>query len=124
MKITLLKPKLSFCIAFLLFFSIINISLAQTTFNWVGGADTNFYNVNNWDNTSIDFANAGSSTLIIGSANPNNPVQTGGYNGSSTSYRPNYFNTTENANFTISGNLIPWNSSYLNGLITDRKSVV
>lgn len=118
MKITLLKPKLSFCIALLLFFSIINISLAQTTFNWVGGADTNFYNVNNWDNTNIDFANAGSSTLIIGSANPNNPVQTGGYNGSSTSYRPNYFNTTENANFTISGNLIPWNSSYLNGLIT------
>lgn len=118
MKITLLEPKLSFCITFILFFCITNTLFAQTTFNWVGGADTNFYNVNNWDNTSIDFANAGSSTLIIGTANPNNPVQSGGYNGSSTSYRPNYFNTTENANFTISGNLIPWNSSYLNGLIT------
>lgn len=118
MKITLLKPKLSICITFILFFSITNTLFAQTTFNWVGGVDTNFYNINNWDNTSIDFANAGSSTLIIGTANPNNPVQSGGYNGSSTSYRPNYFNTTENANFTISGNLIPWNSSYLNGLIT------
>lgn len=117
MKKTLPRTRQSFYIVVLLFLSFINTSFSQT-YNWVGGVSTDFYDVNNWDNNTINFANAGSSTLIIGAGNPNNPVQSGGYNGSSTSYRPNYFNTTVNANFTISGNLVPWNSDYLNGTLT------
>lgn len=114
MKLNFTKTTLFYTFIFL----FINVKLfAQMTYNWVGGTSTDFYNVNNWSNTAINFADMQAHTMVIGAGNPNNPIQSGG-NASNVSYRPNYFNTTASANITINGNLIPWNSSYLNGNIT------
>lgn len=108
-------PKLLSYITALIFFSFTHSLFAQT--NWIGAVDTNFYNVNNWSNTAIDFSNIQSETLVIGAGSPNNPIQTGG-NANNVSYRPGALNILAGANATFNGVLLPWNSDSFNGTIT------
>ena len=56
-----------------LFASIINSVNAQVSSAWIGTVDSDFYNVNNWNNPNIDFANAQSTTLTIGPGTQNAP---------------------------------------------------
>lgn len=117
MKKTLPKTRLSFCMVALLFFSIINTSLAQT-YTWVGSVSTDFYDANNWSDTSIDFsADVQSKIFVVGTGSPNNPINIG-LGSDVTIKRPNYFNTITNANVIITGTYVPWNSNSLNGVIT------
>ena len=85
--------------------------------NWTGFVDTDFYNVNNWSNTAIDFTNIQSETLVIGAGSPNNPIQTGG-NANNINHRPGALNVITGANVTFNGVLLPWNSDSFNGTIT------
>ena len=117
MKKSLLKTRLSFCIVAIIFFSIINTSFAQT-FNWVGGVSTDFYDVNNWDNTSINFASLNSANLVIGTGNPNNPTNVGHSGNDVIAKRPNIFTTNVGANIIITGTLYPYNDANLNGTVT------
>ena len=116
MKKSLSTTGRSFCILAILFFSIINASFAQT-YTWVGGVSTDFYNANNWDNTSLTYTDLQSYTFIIGAGTPNNLIHVGG-SASDITKRPGRFNTLATANVVLKGNLIPWNSDYLNGTIT------
>lgn len=116
MKKTLPRTRFSICIVALLFFSFINTSFAQT-YTWVGGVSTDFYNANNWDNTSLTFTDLQSYTFVIGAGAPNNLIHVGG-SASDITKRPGRFNTLATANVLLKGNLIPWNSDYLNGTIT------
>lgn len=100
-----------------LFFILFYSTHAQVSSTWVGSVDTNFYNVNNWSNSSVDFTNAQNTTLIINPGSPNNPIQNGG-NANNIDYRPNYLNVFAGASATFNGALLPWNSSYLNGTTT------
>jgi hypothetical protein len=117
MKKTLLKTRFSFCIITLLFFSIINTSWAQT-FNWVGNVSTDFYDVNNWDNTTINFANLNSANLVIGAGVPNNPINVGHIGADASLKRPATLTTNTDANIIITGTLYPNGNSNLNGTIT------
>lgn len=116
MKKTLPKTRQYFCILVILFLSSINSAFAQT-YNWVGVVSTDFYDANNWDNTSLTFADLQSYTFVIGAGTPNNLVHVGG-SASDITKRPGRFNTLATANVLLKGNLIPWNSDYLNGTIT------
>lgn len=116
MKKTLRRTRQSFYILALLFFSFISTSFAQT-YNWVGGVSTDFYNANNWDNTSLTYTDLQSYTFVIGAGTPNNLIHVGG-SASDITKRPGRFNTLATANVLLKGNLIPWNSDYLNGSIT------
>lgn len=117
MKKTLPKTRLSFCMVALFFFSFMNTSFAQT-YTWVGGVSTDFYDANNWSDTSIDFsADVQSKTFVVGTGSPNNPINIG-LGADATIKRPNYFNTITNANVIITGTYVPWNSNSLNGVIT------
>lgn len=104
-------------LVFLLAFSPISL-LAQTTYTWVGGVSTDFYNVNNWDNTSIDFANLNNSTLIVGVGMTNNPINVGFSGNDVIAKRAGYFNTNTGANLIITGTFFPNNNTFLNGTIT------
>jgi hypothetical protein len=117
MKNTLPKTKLSICFLSLLYFSIISSSFAQT-YNWVGGVSTDYYNVNNWDNTSIDFASLNSANLVIGAGNPNNPTNVGHSGNDVIAKRPNIFTTNVGANIIVTGTLFPYNDANLNGTVT------
>ena len=117
MKKTLPKTRLSIGIVALLFFSIINTSLAQT-YTWVGGVSTDFYDVNNWDNTSINFASLNSANLVIGAGNPNNPTNVGHSGNDVIAKRPNIFTTNVGANIIVTGTLYPYNDANLNGTVT------
>ena len=111
------KIRLSVCIFTLIFFSFISTSFAQT-YNWVGGVSTDFYDVNNWSGTpALIFTDIQAYTFEIGAGNTNNCSQTGG-SASDITKRPGRFNTLATANFTMNGNLYPWNSDYLNGILT------
>jgi len=98
------------------FFGCITFSNAQI--NWVGGVDTNFYNINNWDNTAIDFANLGSTNLIIGAGNPNNPTNVGHTGADVIAKRPATLTTNVGANIIVTGTFYPNGTSTLNGTIT------
>ncbi len=117
MNKTLLSARLSFYIITTLFFSIINTSLAQT-YNWVGGVSTDFYDVNNWDNTSFDFATLNSANLVIGSGIPYNPINVGHSGNDVITKRPGLFTTNASANIIITGTLFPYNDATLNGTIS------
>jgi hypothetical protein len=105
------------CFIAVLFLFLINTINAQVSSAWIGGVDSDFYNVDNWNNPNIDFADAQNTTLTIGPGTPNDPIQTGG-NASNLNYRPNYLNVYTGANATFNGTLTPWNNSYLNGSTT------
>jgi hypothetical protein len=117
MKKTLSKPRLSICIATILFFGIINASFAQT-FNWTGSVSTDFYDVNNWDNPSINFASLSSSNLIIGAGTPNNPINVGHSGNDVIAKRPSTLTTNVGANIIVTGTFFPNGVSNLNGTIT------
>ena len=117
MKKTLLRTRQSFYILALLFFSLINTSFAQT-YTWVGGVSTDFYNVNNWDNTSIDFANFNSANLVIGAGSPYNPINIGHSGNDVIAKRPGLFTTNVDANIIITGTFFPYNDANLNGTVT------
>lgn len=117
MKRTFTFIKMRFAFFALSFFSFISLSQAQQTYNWVGGVSSDFYDANNWDDTSITFSDLQSYTFVIGSGNPNNLIHVGG-SASDITKRPGKFNTTASANVVLKGNLIPWNSDYLNGILT------
>jgi hypothetical protein len=121
MNKTLSKKRLSFYIVALLFFSIINTSLAQT-YNWVGGVSTDFYDVNNWDNTSFDFAALNSANLVIGSGSLYNPINVGHSGNDVIAKRPGLFTTNAGANIIITGTLYPYNDANLNGTVTANGS--
>jgi len=99
------------------FFGFINASNAQVA-NWIGGVDTNFYNVKNWDYTSIDFAHFVSIDVIIGAGKPNNPVNIGYIGADTANKRPATLTTTATANITITGTFFPNGISNMNGTIT------
>lgn len=111
------KTRLSICIVTLLFFSIINTSFAQT-YTWVGGVDTNFYNVNNWDNTAIDFAALNSATLIFNAGTPYDPINVGHSGADVIAKRPGVVTVNVGANIIITGTFYPYNDANLNGTIT------
>ena len=115
-KKNLPRKRQSFCMVAILFFSILNTSFSQT-YNWVGGVSTDFYNAANWDNTTLTYTDLQSFTFVIGVGTPNNLIHVGG-SASDITKRPGRFNTSATANVVLKGNLIPWNSDYLNGTIT------
>ncbi|OYX85715.1 MAG: hypothetical protein B7Y83_03830 [Flavobacteriales bacterium 32-34-25] len=116
MKLTFTFIKMRFTFFAVSFFLFTHFSNAQT-YNWVGGVSTDFYNANNWDDTSLTFSDLQSYTFVIGAGTPNNLIHVGG-SASDITKRPGRFNTTASANVILKGNLIPWNSDYLNGTIT------
>ncbi|MBD0823707.1 polysaccharide lyase family protein [Aestuariibaculum marinum] len=114
MRKTLLKKGFTTFFGLIMACTSLNFLNAQN--NWQGDISSDFYDVNNWSDNTIDFANAGSQTLVIGAGNPNNPLQIGGSN--SIGARPDYLNTISGANATFNGTLYPWNSDMLNGTVT------
>ena len=118
MKKTLLQTRLSIGIVTLLFFSLINTSFAQTTFNWVGGVSTDFYDVNNWDNTSINFTTLNYANLTIGAGSPYNPINVGHSGNDVIAKRPGIFTTNVGANIIITGTFYPNDGTNLNGTVT------
>jgi hypothetical protein len=117
MKKTLPKTRLSVCIVTLLFFSIVSSSFAQT-YNWVGGVSTDFYNVNNWDNTAINFTTLNYANLTIGAGSPYNPINVGHSGNDVIAKRPGIFTTNVGANIIITGTFYPNNGTNLNGTVT------
>jgi len=118
MKTNFTITKMKFYLFAISFFGFVNFSDAQII-NWVGGVDKNFYNVKNFDNTNIDFANLINSDIVIGAGSPNNPVNVG-FTGSSESMnkRPRTLTTNVGANIIITGIFFPNGPSVLNGTIT------
>lgn len=117
MKKTLLRTRQSFYILALLFFSLINTSFAQT-YTWVGGVSTDFYDVNNWDNTSINFTTLNYANLTIGAGSTNNPTNVGHSGNDVIAKRPGIFTTNVGANIIITGTFYPNNETNLNGTVT------
>jgi hypothetical protein len=117
MKKTLPKTKLSICLLSLLFFSIVSSSFAQT-YNWVGGVSTDFYNVNNWDNTAINFTTLNYANLTIGAGSPYNPINVGHSGNDVIAKRPGIFTTNVGANIIITGTFYPNNGTNLNGTVS------
>ncbi len=104
---------------FLFFLLCIFLSLSgwsQTTANWIGAVNTNYFDVSNWSNPTIAFNNIASTTLNIMPGVPNNPIHNGG--NANSSYRPAKLNTFSGSNFTVNGILYPNGSDSLNGTIT------
>ncbi|WP_281637483.1 hypothetical protein [Flavobacterium marginilacus] len=116
MKTNFTITKMRFFLLAISFFGFVNFSNAQII-NWTGGTDTNFYNVKNWDNTSIDFANLITVDLIIGAGSPNNPANLGFTGTETMAKRPRTFTTNTGANITITGTFFPNGLSTLNGTI-------
>lgn len=117
MKKTLLRTRQSFYIFALLFFSLLNTSFAQT-YTWVGGVSTDFYDVNNWDNTSINFTTLNYANLTIGAGSTNNPTNVGHSGNDVIAKRPGIFTTNVGANIIITGTFYPNNETNLNGTVT------
>ncbi|MGQ7945480.1 polysaccharide lyase family protein [Flavobacterium sp. WC2509] len=117
MKTNFTKTQMKIFLFAISFFGFINFSNAQT-YNWVGGVSTDFYDVNNWDNTAINFAALSSSNLIIGAGIPNNPINAGYSGADSTAKRPSTLTTNIGANVIITGTLFPNGVSNLNGTLT------
>ncbi|MGQ7945118.1 hypothetical protein [Flavobacterium sp. WC2509] len=118
MKTNFTITKMRFYLFAISFFGFINFSNAQII-NWVGAADKNFYNVKNWDNASIDYANLITTDIVIGAGSPNNPTNVG-FTGSNESMnkRPRSLTTNVGANIIITGIFFPNGASTLNGTIT------
>lgn len=117
MKTNFTINKMKFYLFAISFFGFINFSNAQVA-NWIGGVDTNFYNVKNWDYTKIDFTNLISTNLIIGAGSPNHPTNIG-YTGNETMpKRPASLTTNVGANIVVTANFFPNGLSNLNGTIT------
>ena len=109
--------KMRFAFFAVSFFLVTHFSNAQT-YNWVGGVSTDFYDVNNWDNTSINFANLAYANLTIGTGNPNNPTNVGHSGNDVIARRPGIFTTNVGANIIVTGTLYPNNETNLNGTVT------
>jgi hypothetical protein len=117
MKTNFTFTQMRFYLLAISFFGFINFSNAQVA-NWVGGVDTDFYNVKNWDYPKIDFTNLVTTNVIIGAGTPNNPVNIG-YTGNETMpKRPATLTTNVGANITVIGNFFPNGLSNMNGTIT------
>ena len=95
-----------------LLFGFITKSIAQV--GWVGNVDQDFYNVDNWDDSSVDFLNLQATTLIINAGNPYDPIQNGGSAGD-INRRPGPLDIANGGKFTVQGALLPWSSNYING---------
>lgn len=105
------------CTVTILFIFFINHSFAQT-YNWVGGVSTDFYDVNNWDNTNINFTTLNYANLTIGAGNPNNPINVGHSGNDVIAKRPGILTTNIGANIIITGTFFPNNGTNLNGTVT------
>ena len=110
-------------VAFLIFLtSLISINgRAQNFINWIGGTSTDYFNVNNWSDPTINFAVMNNNNLTIGAGNPNACLLVGG-NASNVAYRPGKLNVTSTGNFTCSGAVYPNNSDSLNGTVVINSS--
>jgi len=97
---------------FLLFFITIQAVNAQVT--WLGNVNTDYFNVSNWSNTSVNFAAIDGTDIIINGSNP--CVHKGG--SANTTYRPKSLTVNAGAIFTVKGILYPNAADYLNGTIT------
>lgn len=117
MKKTSLRNQFIIFVITILFCSIPHVSFAQT-FNWVGGVSTDFYDVNNWDNTAINFGALSSSNLIIGAGTPNNPINIGHSGNDVIAKRPATLTTNVGSNIIVTGTFFPNGISNLNGTIT------
>ncbi|WP_370476306.1 polysaccharide lyase family protein [Tamlana flava] len=103
---------------FSLLFSVsFGLIINAQTIVWEGNVDSDFYNPDNWNDSTIDFSNVQSVSLIIVPGSPYDPIQIGG-NAGNVDYRPGTLNTYTDSNSTFNGVLIPWSNSYLNGTIT------
>ena len=77
---------------------------------WVGNISSDFTTPGNW-NPATDLRDSTPDLLTVGTGNPYNPV----YN-TTLSTRPNSFNTTEQAVFTmLGGEFLPYGNNTLNG---------
>ena len=117
MKTNFTITKMRLFLLVISFFGFINFSNAQVA-NWIGGVDTNFYNVKNWDYTSIDFAHFVTVDLIIGAGKPYNPVNAGYVGADTSNKRPATLTTNVGANIIVTGTFFPNGISNLNGTIT------
>ena len=80
------------------------------TATWEGSISSDFVAPNNW-NPPIDLLDSTGDVLTIGAGSPYDPVYNGGL-----STRPNSFNTTEQADFTmIGGEFLPYGNNTFNG---------
>lgn len=117
MKTNFTFTKMKFYIFTISFFGFINSSNAQIA-HWIGGVDNNFYNIKNWDYSSIDFAHFVTIDLVIDAGKPNNPANAG-YAGADTSNkRPATLTTNAGSNLIVTGTFFPNGVSNLNGTIT------
>ncbi|MBP8606288.1 MAG: hypothetical protein KBI46_10690 [Phycisphaerae bacterium] len=88
--------------------------MAQTAV-WTGSVSSSFVDPNNW-NPPVNLFDAEGDYLTIGAGNPYNPV----YN-NTLATRPNGFNTTAAACFTMTGGeLLPYGNNTLNGEVLIR----
>ncbi len=96
------------------------LTIFAQTINWVGGVSTDYFNKYNWSDPNIDFANIGSTTLIIGPGLPYHPIHNGGRStiSSTTNYRPAKLNVLTGSNFIVNGILYPNGNDSLNGTVT------
>jgi hypothetical protein len=117
MKNNFTLTKMRFYLFAISFFGFINLSNAQVA-NWIGGVDSDYYNVKNWDYTSIDFTNLVSTNIIIGPGSPNNPTNIGYIGNETMPKRPATLTTNVGANIVVTGNFFPNGLSNLNGTIT------
>lgn len=82
------------------------------TATWEGSISSNFVDSANW-NPEIDLEDDTGDILTIGNGSPYDPI----YN-NTLSTRPNGFNTTEQADFTmVGGEFLPYGNNTLNGNI-------
>lgn len=109
------KPTLLVILCCLLLTSLSLPSYAQTA-TWLGSVSSDYNTPANWDPSTFNPYDAGSTSLTIGAGNPNNPVQSGD-NSNPIARRPAKLNTTVNAYLKVTGKLYPSNSDVLNGTI-------
>ena len=103
------KVRLSLIFAVAFLFS--GISYAQV--NWVGSVSSDYFNVNNWSDPTINFSAIGNTDLVI--TGPNPCLHKGG--SSSSGFQPKSITVNSDALFTVKGILYPFAANYLNGTI-------
>ncbi|OCB71739.1 hypothetical protein FBGL_11050, partial [Flavobacterium glycines] len=117
MKTTFTFTKMRFAFFAVSFFLLTHFSFAQT-YNWVGGVSSDFYDVNNWDNNTINFASLNAANIVIGVGNPNNPTNIGHSGADVSAKRPSTFTTNSGANVIVTGTFYPNGVSTMNGIVT------
>ncbi len=101
-------------------FFCVSITMGQVN-NWEGDVSADYFNKQNWSDTTLNFTSLNAWTLRIGAGSPNNCVLNGG-NSSNVNYRPGRLNTLGGCTFTVNGAVYPNNNDSLNGNIYSKCS--